>query len=142
MTAAPVHRRFARRDGGGPPDPLAGVGDPTLRRTMAVALAPLHARAFGVAVGVAAALALVALTAVDALRDVDDRFPLGLLGVYLRGYEPTPVGTAIGALWAFAVGGAAGWIAAHVRNLVIALALVVTRARLRWLETHDVLDRF
>lgn len=107
---------------------------------VAVAFAPLDKRAFGVAVGVAAAAAIAALTIADLLVDPHRLFPLGLLGVYLHGYDVTLAGALIGALWMFGVGFVAGWFAAFVRNAVMAIVLIVIRARLHLLQTRNILD--
>lgn len=121
-------------------DPLANVPEASLERTVKLAFAPLHKRAFGVAVGVTAALALGVLTLVHAVVDPGHEFPLGLLTVYLSGYSVSPFGALVGAGWAFGVGFVAGWFAAFTRNAVLALIIVVTRARLQLVQTRDLLD--
>jgi len=144
MTAFPARHRTPddriRATGAPGTDPLARVPDPSLERIVTLAFAPLHKRAFGVAVGTVAALALAALTVADVLLDTGDRFPLELLAVYLRGYQPSLAGALVGAAWAFGIGFVGGWFAAFTRNAVLAVVLIVTRARVHLLQTHDLLD--
>ncbi len=109
-------------------------------RTVAVIFASLHKRAFGVAIGTAAAVALLALTLADLAGDPTQRFPLGLLSNYLRGYEVSVAGSLIGAAWGFGVGFVAGWFVAFTRNLVLTLWLVVARAKLHLAQSQDLLD--
>jgi hypothetical protein len=123
-----------------PADPLSSLPDATLDRMVAAAFAPLDKRAFGVAVGVAAAAVIIFVTVADLLVDPHRLFPLGLLGVYLRGYDVTLAGALIGALWMFGVGFVAGWFAAFARNVVLAIVLIVIRARLHLLQTRNILD--
>jgi hypothetical protein len=50
------------------------------------------------------------------------------------------VGALVGAGWGFAIGFAAGWICAAVRNLVIAAWLLFARSRAELDATSDLLD--
>lgn len=109
-------------------------------RALAPIFASLHKRAFGVAVGTAAGLAVAVLTLVNLTVDPGRRFPLELLGNYLEGYAMSPVGALVGAAWSFAIGFVAGWFVAFTRNLVLTLWLVVARAKLHFAQSRNFLD--
>lgn len=109
-------------------------------RAVSLAFASLHKRAFGVAVGTAAALALAALTLAGLAGDPAHHFPLGLLGQYLRGYAVSPLGVLVGAAWGFAIGFVAGWFIAFTRNLVLTVWLVVVRAKLHLAQGQHFFD--
>ena len=101
--------------------------------------APLDKRALGVAVGVAAALCIAGVTAVDLL--LTNPWPgLRLLGQYFAGYTVSWTGALVGAAWGFAVGFCAGWLLAFIRNLTLALSLFMLRTRAELDETSDFLD--
>lgn len=112
----------------------------TAEQLLALAFAPLHKRAFGTAVGVAAALLLFGFHALDTLVARQDGVDLALLAQFFAGYRESWLGGLIGAAWAFGVGFVAGWFAAFVRNLVLTTWLFVTRTRAELRATRDFLD--
>jgi hypothetical protein len=107
-----------------------------------LAFAPLHKRAFGLAIGAALGLLILAVTWVHLLlAPADLEGPnLWLLGHFFYGYRVTPAGSLVGLAWGGFVGFVAGWFFAFCRNLVIATSIFVTRARAELLETRDFLD--
>lgn len=107
---------------------------------MLFAFAPLHKRAFGIAVGVAGALLIVLLTLAAMFLPAAREFPLGLLGQYFRGYSVSWAGVVVGALWGFAVAFIAGWFAAFCRNLALAISAFVIRTRAEIDSTREFLD--
>ena len=107
---------------------------------MLFAFAPLHKRAFGVAVGVAGALLMVLLTLAGMFLPGAREFPLGLMGQYFQGYSVSWPGVAVGALWGFAVAFIAGWFAAFCRNLALAISAFVIRTRAEIDSTREFLD--
>lgn len=109
-------------------------------RTLRLAFAPIHKRAFGVAVGVTAGLAVFLLTAFRLLAVPEEVTYLSLLSQFLAGYEESWTGAVIGLAWGFVVGFVAGWFAAFVRNLVLATYLFAVRTRADLLATRDFLD--
>lgn len=111
-----------------------------VERTLALAFAPLHKLAFGVAIGVACAVVISGITAAQLLLDAQDRTSLWLLSHYFVGYEETWRGALIGAVWGFGVGFVAGWFVAFVRNLVLATWIFVVRARADLASTRDFID--
>jgi hypothetical protein len=123
-------------------DPTPISADPdALPPAVVRAFAPLHKTALGVAVGTAAALAVLALTVSSLLRGMGEHSShLGLLSEYFYGYSVTWLGAPVGAFWAFVVGFVAGWFTAFCRNLVIAAALVLTRTRAELAANRDFLD--
>ncbi len=107
---------------------------------LALLFAPLHKRAFGMAVGLAAAVFTVLLTAVPLLRGDGDPMNLALLAQYFRGYTVSWTGALIGAAWAGFVGFVMGWFLAFGRNALLAFRLVVMRARAEYGQTRDFMD--
>ena len=105
---------------------------------MALAFAPIHKRAFGVAIGAAAGLLFLAATVVVLLRGTD--VGLYLLSEYFYGYSVSWTGALIGLLWGFAVGFIAGWFVAFCRNLALAISIFISRTRSELHATADFLD--
>jgi hypothetical protein len=112
----------------------------TLEREMLLAFAPVHKRAFGVAVGTAAGLAILLLTVASMLVEPGGRFGVHLLSAYFTGYSVTPAGALIGAAWGFFVGFIGGWFIAFVRNMIVAMWIFMVRTRAELSATRDFLD--
>lgn len=112
----------------------------SLQPELALAFAPVHKRAFGIAVGLAAGLALFLITATSALLELSGADDLGLLAQYFAGYSVSLPGALIGAAWGAFVGFVAGWFIAFVRNLVIATWIFAVRTRAELRATRDFLD--
>jgi len=111
-----------------------------LQRELQLAFAPIHKRAFGVAVGTTSALLVACVTLVHVLLDPPDEINLSLLGNFFYGYTVTWPGIFVGAFWGFVVGFTGGWFAAFCRNLAIAVSVFLTRTRAELNETRDFLD--
>lgn len=107
---------------------------------MLYAFAPLHKRAFGIAVGVAGAVLMALLTLAGLFLPGAREFPLGLLGQYFQGYSVTLPGVFVGAVWGFVVAFIAGWFAAFCRNLALAISAFVIRTRAELQSTREFLD--
>lgn len=112
----------------------------SLDHALELAFAPLHKRAFGVALGSAAALAMVIVTLAVLVTDRAHQFPLGLLGQYFAGYTVSWAGVLVGAAWGFAVAFVAGWFFAFCRNAALAITAFAIRTRAELTETRDFLD--
>jgi len=143
---------------GGPPEPGGGAGASARRaearaeearraaeeervlEALRLAFAPLHKRAFGVAVGTAAGLLIAAVTAYSLLFLSPDTIRLELLHAYFFGYRVSWAGILIGGAWGFGVGFVLGWFVAFCRNLVVAVSVFVTRTRAELGQTRDFLD--
>jgi len=106
----------------------------------ALAFAPLHKRALGVACGLLGALLIAGITAFHMVALQGDESGLSLLGEYFAGYTVSWPGVFVGALWGFATSFVFGWFAAFVRNLVLATYLFVARTRAELEQTRDFLD--
>lgn len=110
-----------------------------LTREMALAFAPLHKRAFGLAVGLTFGLALFVVTAIALLRGDPP-------GILLRVRFLIPLhdvswsGAILGSLSAAFAFFCAGWFLAFVRNFVLALSIWVLRTRAELGQTRDFLD--
>jgi len=113
--------------------------DPEIPSTTTYLFAPIDKRAFGVALGVAGAMAVAGLTILDLL--VPEPWQgLALLNQYFAGYTVSWLGALIGGAGAFAVAFCAGWLLAFVRNLSLALSLFMVRSRADLDEASDFLD--
>ena len=105
-----------------------------------LAFAPLHKRAFGIAVGTALGLLVALVTAYQILFLPPGTVRLGLLRAYFHGYTVSWPGVLIGGAWGFGVGFVMGWFAAFCRNLAVAVSVFVTRTRAELGQTRDFLD--
>jgi hypothetical protein len=106
---------------------------------MMLAFAPLHKRAMGTAVGIAAALGVFLATVIPLIRG-QQHIPLDLLAAYFRGYTESWGGAVIGAAWAGFVGFVLGWFLAFSSNFLLAVRLLTLRARAEYAQTRDFLD--
>lgn len=111
-----------------------------MAETPLLAFARVHKRAFGVALGSAAAMLLVVATLIGVARGGGFTFPLGLLRQFFPGYSVSVTGALIGGAWAFGTGCVAGWLVALVRNTAVATILLVVRTRAELANTRDFLD--
>jgi hypothetical protein len=119
---------------------FGGSTEERLIPALALAFAPLHKRAFGIATGTAAALFMALLTIVAMYSPTARDFPLYLLRNYFAGYGVSWRGVFIGAAWGFAVGFVAGWFAAFCRNLALAISAFMIRTRAELNATREFLD--
>ncbi len=108
--------------------------------TLALAFAPLHKRAFGVALGTALGLLIFGLTIIVVLRQPAEGPRLFLLRQYFAGYSVSWQGALVGLAWGFVVGFVAGWFIAFCRNLVIAISVFFIRTRAQLAQSRDFLD--
>jgi hypothetical protein len=110
------------------------------RVSPALAFAPLHKAALGVAVGTAAACLVLAFTVFHLLVNPHWDGAPRLLGEYFYGYSASPRGLIVGPLWGFVVGFVMGWFVAFCRNLAMAISVFVLRTRAELAQTRDFLD--
>ncbi len=122
------------------PAGAASTRDDALPPALALAFAPLHKRAFGMAVGTAAGLAFFVVTLVHVLANPREALPLGLLREYFYGYSVSWIGAFIALAWGLTVGFVAGWFFAFCRNLALAVSVFVSRTRGELDSTRDFLD--
>ena len=113
---------------------------PELSHSLALAFAPLHKRAFGVALGTGCAAAVALLTLMYLARGRPDDINLGLLKAYFWGYTASWTGVLVGAWWGFVAGFVAGWFLAFCRNAAIAISIFLIRTRSELGNTRDFLD--
>jgi hypothetical protein len=84
------------------------------------ALVRLNERAWGLAFGLICGLGLFIATAILVIRGGPTVGPhLALLGVYLRGYEVTWTGAAVGLIYGLVLGYIAGWAIGAVYNRLV-----------------------
>lgn len=120
--------------------PTSSPVDDTLPPQLALAFAPLHKRAFGIAVGTALGVLLFGMTLVVVLRRPEQEPGLRLLRQYFAGYRVSWGGAFVGLFWGFVVGFVAGWFTAFCRNLVIAISVFLIRTRAQLAQSRDFLD--
>ncbi|HEX6575379.1 MAG TPA: hypothetical protein VF042_10465 [Gemmatimonadaceae bacterium] len=120
---------------GEPDDVEASVPKSTL-----MLFAPLDKRAFGAAIGVASALLIFALTALQLIVKPEPSLELSLLSQYFAGYTVSWPGAFIGAAWVFVTGFCAGWFTAFVRNFALAISLFMLRSKAELADSRDFLD--
>lgn len=111
-----------------------------LPRALSLAFAPLHKRAFGIAVGSAAGLCILLATWIYLLRGPFPGANLALLSHYFAGYTVTWAGSIVGLLWGMLTGFVAGWFFAFCRNFVLALSIFWIRTRAEMAQSRDFLD--
>jgi hypothetical protein len=104
------------------------TADSSLPPNLALAFAPVHKLALGVAVGLVCALLVAAVTAFQVVAALPGAPNLNLLSQYFYGYSVTWPGVMVGAFWGFVTGFVAGWFVAFVRNFVLALWVIAVRA--------------
>ena len=110
---------------------------------LALAFAPIHKLALGVASAIVFGLLMLALTIIAIFLDGGDgerSLYLGLLNNYFYGYSVTPTGALVGTFWGFVVGFVAGFFAAFVRNLTVTIAVFALRTKAELSQTTDFLD--
>jgi hypothetical protein len=96
--------------------------------------------ALGIAVGTVCGLGIFALTVFHIVFQPTDALDIGLLAQYFHRYEVTWRGAFIGLFWGFVTGFVAGWFIAFVRNLVIAVRVLVLRGKAELTQIKDFLD--
>lgn len=106
----------------------------------ALAFAPIHKRAMGVACGLIGGLAVALVTAFHVIVFPDEQTYLRLLAQYFAGYRPDWTGVFVGGFWGFVTCFVFGWFAAFVRNLAMATLVFIARTREELKQTRDFLD--
>lgn len=105
-----------------------------------LAFTPIHKRCLGVAVGVATALLIFAVTMLHLQRAPDEPYPLVLLSEYFIGYTVSIQGAFIGLAWGFWVGFVIGWFFAFARNFVMGATALFFRTRAEMADNRGFLD--
>jgi hypothetical protein len=114
--------------------------DDTVTQQLALAFAPIHKLALGVAVGMVAGILLFVITMVHVALDPAQGEFLALLGQYFYGYTVSTPGAFIGLFWGFVTGFVAGWFAGFVRNVAITVTVFALRTKAELKQTNDFLD--
>lgn len=114
--------------------------DAELPRSAMMLFAPVDKRAFGVAIGTACALGVIALTIAEVMLRPNPSLKPDLLSQFFSGYTVSWSGAVIGGAWGFFVGFCGGWFTAFMRNLVLALSLFFLRSRVELDDSRDFLD--
>ena len=107
---------------------------------LVLAFAPLHKRAFGMAIGSVFGGLIFAATLIAMLSPDGPLHGISLLAQYFAGYDLTWKGAFIGLAWGFFVGYVMGWFTAYTRNFVMAAQIWLARARQEFGATRDFLD--
>lgn len=117
-------------------------GPEEVPRSLLLAFAPLHKAGLGAACAFVCGLLVFFVTAFLIVTHSGGPLGphLGLLSQFFLGYSVTWEGALVGLLWGSALGFVVGWMFAFVRNLVLALYLILIRARADVDEYRDFLD--
>jgi hypothetical protein len=113
---------------------------PQARVPLTAPLGPVHKTAAGIAVGCFCGVAFFALTVFHVVLRPADALDIGLLAQYFNGYEVSWKGAVIGLCWGFLSGFVAGWFVAFVRNVVIAIRVLMLKGRAELAQARDFLD--
>lgn len=106
----------------------------------ALAFAPVHKKALGIACGLVGGLLVFGVTVFSLVILGGDDTGLRLLGEYFYGYEVTWRGAFIGFFWGFVTLFVFAWFAAFLRNLILATSVFLARTREELRQTRDFLD--
>jgi hypothetical protein len=106
---------------------------------MALAFAPVHKLAMGVAFGLVGGLLLCGLVVVDLVLEPEVQAEV-LLAQYFHGYERSWTGALIGLGWGFVTGFVFGWFIAFVRNFVATVVIFRMRTKAELSQMSDFLD--
>jgi hypothetical protein len=120
--------------------PLPEIEPGAVPRRVALAFAPVHKRAFGIAIGTVAGGLLFSVTAFHCLVRPQEALNIALLNQYFFGYAVSWPGAVIGGLWGFFSGFVAGWFMAFCRNLALGTLLFIGKTRSELEATRDFLD--
>lgn len=92
------------------------------RRALETVMVRLNEHAWGLAFGLLFGLGLFLATAILVVRGGDTVGPhLGLLGIYLRGYDVSWAGAFVGLLYGVALGYVGGWVIGALYNRLVRL---------------------
>lgn len=108
--------------------------------SLALAFAPIHKLALGVACGTVFGALLFTVTMITVALAPEGSVFMVLLGQYFYGYTLSPAGAVVGFFWGFIVGCVAGWFLAFVRNVAIAVTIFAFRTKAELSQTTDFLD--
>ncbi len=112
-----------------------------LPREMRFAFAPLIKRAMGISIGLTFGLGFFLITAGHLLVSPARVQHLWLLTHYFTGYNPeTWTGAFIGLLWGLWTGFVMGWMFAYIRNFVVAVWIIIIRAKANLSVNREFLD--
>lgn len=106
---------------------------------LAIAFAPLHKRAFGMAVGLTMGAGVSLITVMAVLRPGCPDF-VPLMSYYFYDYTVSWWGACVGFAWAFLAFFVAGWFTAFLRNFIIAASLWISYTRDEIKRSRDFLD--
>lgn len=116
------------------------IDDDTVMGELALAFAPIHKFALGVAVGMVGGLLLFVVTLAHVALDPAQGEFLALLGQYFYGYTVSTTGAFIGLFWGGVTGFVAGWFVGFVRNVAITVTVFALRTKAELKQTNDFLD--
>lgn len=119
--------------------PTSTPREDALADDLALAFAPIHKRALGLAAGLVFGAAVFVVTAVS-LFYADPPRIIYLLRYFLPGHEVSWAGAVKGAIGAGFAAFVGAWFIAFCRNFVLAASVWVARTRAELTQTRDFLD--
>ena len=108
--------------------------------SLALAFAPIHKLALGVAFGTVFGVLLFAVTMVTVALAPEGAESMALLGQYFYGYTVSTMGAVVGFFWGFITDSVAGWFLAFVRNVAVTATIFALRTKAELSQTTDFLD--
>jgi hypothetical protein len=108
--------------------------------SLALAFAPVHKLALGIAVGLVTGALLFAVTAFHVAMQPGGELELGLLAQYFYGFDVSWRGAFVALGWGFVTGFVGGWFVAFVRNLIVTIIVFTLRTKAELEQTSDFLD--
>ena len=97
--------------------------------SLALAFAPIHKSALGIAVGAVSGAIMAVVTVFHTILQPQNAPPIGLLGHYFYGYTVSWSGAAVALAWGFVTGFVAGWFVGFIRNFSTATWLLVVKTK-------------
>lgn len=107
---------------------------------LALAFAPIHKGALGIAMGLTCGLLVTAVTLFHIFLRPTEGPDIGLLAQYFYGYEVSWSGALVGLFWGCTTGFVVGWFTAFLRNLIVTVSVFAIRTKAERAQTADFLD--
>ncbi len=102
--------------------------------------APMDKLAMGLAVGLLSGAAISGVTLFHVLLQPENAPNLSLLAQYFYGYDVSWRGAAVGFSWGFVSGFVMGWFATFVRNLAVAIRMILYRTKAELARSREFFD--
>lgn len=102
--------------------------------------APMDKLAMGLATGLLFGAGVSGVTLFHLLLQPESAPNLSLLAQYFYGYTVSLSGAAVGFFWGFVSGFVLGWFATFVRNLTVAIRMILYRTKAELARSREFFD--